>query len=777
MDRSWPSRARGWAAVVVVALVAACTSGGGEPEGAARPEEAAGGLVWTRSDAPSLRTDRRGGTLGEIITAPGGGFLVAGTVFDADGRPSPTVWASPDGERWEASELPADGGARLWAAASAKRTTVVAGQAGADRRGPAVAYVAPPDAGFELVDDPVLDQPGLVINTLAGGTGGFLAVGARRSDPDKRTAVFHSDDGQQWRALDGADDLLAEASGSVVGAAAMGPGGLVMVGSIDGPSGRIGVVWHSADGTTWAQAATFSGASDVAMNTVAVLRDGFVAAGHEEVDGLREPRVWRSRDGRAWEPVEAEFELLGSMTDNVGVTVRALDSANGWMAAGGGSGAERLWRGSHDLRSWTEVPLPPGPAGVDTPAFDLLATRASATLVGASAAGRPVLLREADDTVTEITATETAFPEPGAEVWIHEAVTTERGPLLLGAVATEERAVGRRRRLARVWRPDPEQGWRQVGGDELDQAVVNDVADLGGELVGVGHEAPVDAVFTEVNPRGVVWRSADAESWARVTGPGIDALRGDSTTTIEAAVAVGGGVVAVGHELPVGQRRIQAAFWWASTPEAWERTAVGAPPEGIGETVAFAVCPLGDSAVAVGLGSTPQGEQGMAWVGGAGREWEATTPEAMAGPGDWYARACVTTPETVVVVGRRGALESDAVSAGVWASTDGRTWTAVESPSFSGDGPRRLWSVAADDRGRLYAVGEYEREGWTSPGLWRSHDGTEWELVELPEELFRGDDYEAVNDVAVVDGELVLVGVVDDDAAVWTAPLPADWSD
>ncbi|HEV2070262.1 MAG TPA: hypothetical protein VGR26_10745, partial [Acidimicrobiales bacterium] len=454
MDRSWPSRARRWSAVVVVALLAACTSGGGEPEGTVEPDEAPGGLVWTRSEAPSLRSDRRGGTLGDVITAPGGGFLVAGTVFDADGRPSPTVWSSPDGERWDATELPADDGARLWAAAAANGTTVVAGQAGADRRGPAVVYVAAPDAGFELVDDPVLQQPGLVINTLAGGTGGFLAVGARRSDPDKRTAVFHSDDGQQWRALEGADDLLAEASGSAVGAAAVGPGGLVMVGSIDGPSGRVGVVWHSADGNTWNQTATFSGTSGVAMNTVAVLRNGFVAAGHEEVDGLREPRVWRSRDGRAWEPVEAEFELLGTMTDNVGVTVRALDYANGWMAAGGGSGAERLWRGSYDLRSWTEVPLPPGLAGVETPAFDLLATRASATLVGASAAGRPVLLREQNDTVTEITATETAFPEPGAEVWIHDAVTTEHGPVLLGAVATEERAVGQRRRLARVWRPD-----------------------------------------------------------------------------------------------------------------------------------------------------------------------------------------------------------------------------------------------------------------------------------------------------------------------------------
>ncbi len=769
MGRSWP-RARGWSVVVVVALLGACT-GGDEPQGTAEPDEAPGGLVWTRSDASSLRTDRRGGTLGEIITAPGGGWLVAGTVFDPDRHPSPTVWESPDGERWEATELPAEGGARLWAAAAAGRTTVVAGQAGADRRGTAVAYVAPPDAGFEPVDDPVLDQPGLSVSVLAGGAGGFLAVGRRRSDPDKRIAVLHSDDGRQWRTLEGAEDLLAEASGSSVGAAAVGPGGFVMVGSTDGPSGRVGVVWHSADSTAWTRVAAFAGASDVAVNTVAVLRDGFVAAGHEEVDGLREPRVWRSRDGRAWEPVEADVELLGETTDNVGVTVRALAHGNGWTAVGGGSAAERLWTSS-DLRSWTEVPLPPGPGGIEMPALDLLATRANATLAGASASGRPVLLREQDSTVTEVTATETAFPEPGADVWIHEVVTTRHGPLLLGAVVTEERPVGRRRQLARIWRPDAEQGWRRVGGDEFDHAVLNDVVDLGGQLVGVGQEALVDVLFSEEDPAGLAWRSADGESWARVTGPGAAPLRGESTTTIAAAAAVGNGVVAVGHELQAEERRNQAAFWWAATPEAWRRTAGSPPPDGIGETVAFAVCPLGDSAVAVGFGSAPEGDRGMVWVGGAGREWEATAPETMAGPRNWYARACVSTPVTVVAVGQRGAHDSDAVSAGVWTSTDGRTWTAVESPSFAGDGARRLWSVTADDGGGLYAVGVYERDGWASPGLWRSANGTEWELVELPEELFRGDAYESVDDVAVVDGELVLVGSVDDDAAVWRAPLP-----
>jgi hypothetical protein len=770
---SWP-RARGWSVVFVLALLVACTGDGAEPQSAVPADASPGGLLWTRSDAPSLRGERRGGTLGEIVTAPGGEWLVAGTVFEPDGRPTPTVWRSPDGERWQAGELPSAAGARLWAAAVANRVTVVAGQRGRNRNGPAAAYVAAPGQDFEPVDDPVLDQPGLSIGTLAGGAGGFLAVGSRQGDADRPIAVLHSEDGRKWQGLDGAEDLLGEDSGTAVGDVAVGPGGYVMVGSTDGPTGRVGVVWHSLDGTAWTEAATFPGISGVAMNTVVSLREGFVAAGHEVVDGLLQPRLWRSPGGRAWEPVEADFELLGTMTDSRGVTVRALAHGGGsWYAVGGGPAAERFWI-SYDLRSWRELPLSDGVAGTETPALDLLASRASATLAGSSASGQPLLLREQDDQITEVTATEGAFPEPADEVWIDGIVASRHGPLLLGVALSEERVVGRRQRHARVWRPDAAEGWRPVVGEALEQAELNDIVDLGGELVGVGGQAVVDAVFAAGgNPRGLVWRSSDAESWARVTGPGVDALQGESTTTVVAATVVGAGVVAVGHELVADENRHRAAVWWAGTPDAWERVAMTPVPGDVGDAAPLDVCSLGDEAVALGFGDVPGGQRAMVWVGGPGREWEHMAPDVMAGPGDWYVHGCAATPDGVVAVGQRGADDVDQASAGVWTSPDGRTWTAVESPAFTGDGRRWLRAVTADGN-RLFTVGEYERDGWVSPGLWRSVGGGEWELIELPEDLFRGDSYESVANVAVVDGELVLVGQVDGDAAVWTAPLPAE---
>ncbi|MBA3955574.1 MAG: hypothetical protein H0X58_02800 [Acidimicrobiia bacterium] len=55
---------------------------------------------------------------------------------------------------------------------------------------------------------------------------------------------------------------------------------------------------------------------------------------------------------------------------------------------------------------------------------------------------------------------------------------------------------------------------------------------------------------------------------------------------------------------------------------------------------------------------------------------------------------------------------------------------------------------------------------------WSSLAGGAWQLVELPAEPVEGDEAESIQDVAVVDGELLLLGWVDADAAVWRAPLP-----
>lgn len=774
-----------WAVAIVLAAVLAACTGGGEPDappptgGASgdqsRPPEGVAGLTWRRSEAPSLRSDRLGATLGAVLAEPDGSWAVAGTVFHPGRPPAPTVWRSPGGEEWTAVPLGDEGGGRLLAAAAAGETVVVAGQRGVDLEGPAAVYVAAPGGDFTSVDDEVFAQPGLSIDVLAGGDGGFVGAGDRR-DPSAEIAVVGSDDGRTWEVLADAERLVNEATAPGVSGAATGAGGSLLVGSSGGASGRTGAVWHSADGVTWSRVATFLGTGDVGVNAVAVDGTGFVAVGHEEVAGLREPRVWRSADGSEWQPSPSDFEIRDRGTDNEGVTVRSVARGGGdWIAVGGGAAGERVWRSS-DLQRWRELPLPEGPGGIETPALSLLAASGDTALMGAAANGRPVLLRESAGTITEVTATDTAFPEPRTDLAVYDIVTTGQGPFLIGDVVTRERALGGRRLVTRMWRPDPSQDWQQVdAGDAFDQAEVTDVVELGDELVAVGQQTLADDVFSEADPRGLVWTSSDGSSWSKVAGPGVEALVGASTTDVRAAAAAPPGVVAVGTVLDGDARRIDAAFWSASDPQEWTRGIVtGELPPDVRDNLPFDVCVVGDTSVAVGFGVTPGGDRGLVWTSQGGLEWEVAAPPVMAGPGSWQLTDCTATPDGIVAVGLRGAAEPEEFSAGMWTSNDGREWELVESTSFAGDDGFRVLRAVAVAGSQRFAVGQYRQDGRTRPGLWWSAGGSEWELVELPAEVFQGDLSESIEDLAVIDGELLLVGWVDADAAVWRAALPAD---
>ena len=767
-------RGRGrWAVVVLAVVLAACTADT-EPPAPPAPESDGGGLSWRRSEAPSLRSDRLGATLGQVLAEPGGDWLVAGTVFDPDRPPAPTLWRSGDGAGWEAETLPAEAGARLLAAAASGDTVVVAGQAGDDREGIALAYAATSGGPFEAVDDESLTLPGVSLDILAGGEGGFVAAGDRRGGDGGDIAVLTSEDGRRWQVAAGAEALVNEASAPGIGGAAVAPGGIVLVGSTDGDAARTGAVWRAGSEGAWERVATFAGGDDIAVNGVSADGDGFVAVGHEVVDGLREPRVWRSPDGRQWQSSPSEFEVSGDIVDSFGVTVRRLvRQGEGWAAVGTTPGGERLWR-STDLRRWREVPLPEGPGDVDAPTLSLLGASRDTVLAGSASTGTPLLVRAHDGEVSNVTATDAAFPDPRTDLGIYGVFTTDRGPILIGDIVTRQRAVSGRQVRAQLWHQDPSGEWSRIdGAGVFDQAEVTDVVQLDDQLVAIGNEAVVDELFSQGNPVGLVWTSADGESWSEVTGPGTDALAGGSTTTVQAAVGTPDGLAAVGTVLNTDARRQEAAFWTASGPGSWTRgAATGTLPPDVRDTQVFDVCLVDDTLVAVGSGIVPAGARGLVWTSQGGETWEAAAPDSMAGQGPWQLLGCETTSDGVVVVGGRGSADAEKGEAGVWTSPDGRTWTSVESPSFAGDGGFRLLRDVAVAGPQRFAVGQYREDGRTHQALWWSREGGQWELLALPGDLFEGAESESVQDVAVVDGEVVLVGWVDADAAVWRAPLP-----
>ncbi len=115
--------------------------------------------------------------------------------------------------------------------------------------------------------------------------------------------------------------------------------------------------------------------------------------------------------------------------------------------------------------------------------------------------------------------------------------------------------------------------------------------------------------------------------------------------------------------------------------------------------------------------------------------------------------------------------------AAVWVSPDGRGWTRVphDESAFGGEADQFMISVAAFDGG-LVAVGESSSLSKMSAAMWTSPDGLSWTRVPPDESIF--DDAVTI-DVTAFDGGLAVVGIDvsdgDADAAVWTSADGVDW--
>jgi len=128
-------------------------------------------------------------------------------------------------------------------------------------------------------------------------------------------------------------------------------------------------------------------------------------------------------------------------------------------------------------------------------------------------------------------------------------------------------------------------------------------------------------------------------------------------------------------------------------------------------------------------------------------------------------------------------FEEPGISAVVWTSVDGITWSRVphDEAVFGGPGNKAMNSVTAGGPG-LVAIGV---DG-DNAGVWTSVDGFTWSRVPHDETVFSGPKEQWMNSVTVGGPGLVAVGYegqADDsdhsenfDAAVWTSVDGLVWS-
>jgi hypothetical protein len=187
--------------------------------------------------------------------------------------------------------------------------------------------------------------------------------------------------------------------------------------------------------------------------------------------------------------------------------------------------------------------------------------------------------------------------------------------------------------------------------------------------------------------------------------------------------------------------------------------------------------------VAVGADSTPTGTAGeldaAAWTSANGRDWTRAphSREQLGGPGDQVMAAVTAGGPGLVAVGRSGA------GAAVWTSADGLVWTRVASASLTAPegGEQRLRAVAAVPGG-LVAVGSVTGADLIErPAVWASTDGTAWARAPLPDALAAADADEggpagSLRALLVTSNQVLALGDVDGDAAVWTSPNGVTWT-
>jgi hypothetical protein len=334
--------------------------------GASGPSQAGAGQLWTAAtvDLPASVTGQAGGTSGVFcspchsnqvdllfgVAATGSGYIALGM----QEPPSIAVaWSSTDGRSWSPiSDFPASAGSvALAAAADGSRQVVVGGNAAgaaswASSDGGATWTAAP--AATDLAGPHATAQMVAIVFWQ----GRFVAAGYRDdlSAAGPSAAIWLSNDGLTWQDVSEGAGLGA---GRVYGLA-VGPDGLVAVGTTGDPYRGEAAVWTSTDGTTWTRVESPAFAVGP-MHALTAGGPGLVAVGTGKADDRA--AVWTSTDGTTWQaaPDDPSFHHYGAPVRMASVT----SSTNGLVVVGwrsdAANGSGVVWR-SADGADWREDP-------------------------------------------------------------------------------------------------------------------------------------------------------------------------------------------------------------------------------------------------------------------------------------------------------------------------------------------------------------------------------------------------------------------------------------
>ncbi|MDQ3938460.1 MAG: hypothetical protein M3253_07240 [Chloroflexota bacterium] len=327
---------------------------------------------------------------------------------------------------------------------------------------------------YDSISDAVIGGPGLV------------AVGLYDDgSAPGRAVIWVSRDGIRWERV-----ALPDAAETAVESVAVGPAGLVAVGSSAEEGRLLPAVWTSADGLRW-QRVSDDDLDRGQMSAVAAHLVGYVAVGFEPDTGVG--LSWTSVDGRDWEPAEQvpSFGEQPSVNDMIAPW-------EGFAAFGSGPPGERaqMWT-SIDGRDWQRTdPFPSRPrTAVNALAFSPTRQIAVGARYGGQRAGGVVWTSQ-DGVTWEL------VPEQ-ADLLDSEMIGLVAVGSRFVAVGDLDRGAGHGGFHAAVWSSTDGTSWRREPDDEsFALARMAHVVHIGQRLVVLG-EVAADPNGEEVRP--AVW--------------------------------------------------------------------------------------------------------------------------------------------------------------------------------------------------------------------------------------------------------------------------------
>ncbi|MGH9260744.1 MAG: hypothetical protein ACRD08_12740, partial [Acidimicrobiales bacterium] len=413
--------------------------------------------------------------------------------------------------------------------------------------------------------------------------------------------------------------------------------GFVAVGSRTIDNEQDGLAWYSPDGETWEQVEAPTIAvpgSRQELLTVTSTGTEVVAGGYaSDANGQGQPIVWRSADGRTWEPGVGPLPMSDRRNAASDLAVRSISvSDQGLVAAGGNDWRPRVWLSPDGGVTWSEL--------ADPVHGDLF--KDGVALRDAVAAGGITVALGTEPTVLLLAgarwedATGDTFPKGGDQPF---ATSTAVGPdasIAAGGRYTAPSGTTRETYTGQVWR-HAGGGWEAVESDQLAAGHIMDTAAFPGGFVAVGFEdfgvAEGRDVVADSEPDGLVWVSENGEDWARI---GVEDAR-INTEWLEYL-----------DDPKPEQAAAILSLEMAAPPQS------AAPAGGPGTRSLSAVAPLGDGFIAVGSVYDAGDAEPVIIASPDGRGYAGETPPVGGAGIQRYNDVCVAPDGTAVAVGVSG---------------------------------------------------------------------------------------------------------------------------